>query len=77
MNISVEITENILEYLDSKVQQGLFKSRSEVVRSAIREMIQKDIEHQLRAKGIKPRDLSKLRNEAASDLIAKKFKKLS
>jgi len=77
MNISVEVTENLLEYLDTKVKLGFYKSRSEVVRSAIREMIHRDIEQQLRAKGIKPKDLQKMRSEVAGELIARKYKKLS
>ena len=52
MNISIEVTGNLLKYLDSKVHSGFFKSRSEVVRQAIREMIQDDLAGQLEAKGI-------------------------
>jgi putative addiction module CopG family antidote len=76
MNISVEITSDILEYLDIKVKSGLFKSRSEVVRSAIREMIQKDLEEQLRTKGLTPAKLRALRKKVAGEIIAKKYKEL-
>lgn len=76
MNISVEVTGDILEYLDTKVKNGLYKSRSEVIRSAIREMIQRDLEEQLRAKGITPKNLKKLRREAAGEVIGRKYKKL-
>ena len=76
MNISVEVTGELLEYLDTKVKNGLYKSRSEVIRTAIREMIQKDLEEQLRAKGITPNSLKKLRHEAAGEVIGRKYKKL-
>jgi len=77
MNISIEITGEILEYLNSKVESGLYKSRSEAIRNAIREMIRKDLEEQLRAKGISPKNIKKLRKEAAGEIIEKKYKKLS
>lgn len=76
MNISIEITGEILEYLNSKVQSGLYKSRSEVIRNAIREMIQNDLEEQLRAKGITPKKLKELRKEVAGGIIVKKYKEL-
>ena len=73
MNISVEVTGNLLEYLDKKVQSGLYKSRSEVVREAIREMIQRDLQEQMLAKGITLEKLEKLRGEVSDELIKKKF----
>ena len=76
MNISVEVTGDILEYLDIKVKSGLFKSRSEVIRSAIREMIHKDLEEQLRTKGLTPEKLRALRKKVAGDIITKKYKEL-
>ena len=76
MNISIEITGEILEYLNTKVECGLYKSRSEVIRNAIREMIQKDMEEHLRNKGISPTNLKELRKEVAGVIIAKKYKKL-
>ncbi len=76
MNISIEITGEILEYLNSKVECGLYKSRSEVIRNAIRDMIQKDLEEQLRKKGITPKKLKELRKEVAGGIIAKKYKEL-
>ena len=73
MNISVEVTGNLLEYLDKKVQSGLYKSRSEVVREAIREMIQRDLKELMEAKGITIEELEKLREEVSGELIKKKF----
>ncbi|MCK4615172.1 MAG: ribbon-helix-helix protein, CopG family [Thermoplasmata archaeon] len=77
MNISVEITGNLLEYLNSKVKKGTYKSRSEVIRTAIREMIKRDLEMQLQAKGITPENLSKLRDEVAREIIEKKYSDLA
>lgn len=73
MNISIEVTGNLLEYLNKKVQSGLYKSRSEVVREAIREMIQRDFKEQMKEKGITIDDLEKLRGEVSGELIKKKF----
>lgn len=75
MNISIEVTGNLLDYLDKKVQLGLYKSRSEVVREAIREMIRRDLQEQMEAKGLTMEELDKLRGEVSSELIKKKFGK--
>jgi len=77
MNVSVEVTGNLLDYLDQKVKQGYYKSRSEVVRNAIRLMIQKDIEEQLRLKGLDPETFEKIREETSGELLEKKFPKLA
>ena len=73
MNISVEVTGNILEYLNKQVQTGLYKSRSEVVREAIREMIQKDLQEQMESKGITLENLDELREEVSGEIIKRKF----
>ena len=77
MNISVEITGNLLEYLNLKVESGTYKSRSEVVRQAIRLLIQMDLEQQLKEKGIDPKNLDKLRDEVSGEVLGKKYKKLT
>jgi putative addiction module CopG family antidote len=74
MNISVEVTNDILRYLDAKVKEGLYKSRSEVVRTAIREMIQQDLSEQLKMKGITKKQLQQLREHVAGDILDEKFK---
>lgn len=74
MNISVEVTNDILRYLDAKVKEGLYKSRSEVVRTAIREMIQQDLSEQLKMKGITKKQLQQLRGHVAGDILDEKFK---
>ena len=75
MNISIEVTGNLRDYLDKKVQLGLYKSRSEVVREAIREMIRRDLQEQMEAKGLTMEELEKLRGEVSGELIKKKFGK--
>ncbi len=75
MNISVEVTPDLLKYLDGKVKAGMFKSRSEVVREAIRDMIQRDLQEQLKAKGITPKDIDNLRDDVAKELLRKKYGK--
>ena len=77
MNISIEVTGELLEYLDGKVKSGFFKSRSEVVRTAIREMIQKDLAEQLDQAGLTKENLKELRKEVSSGIIRKKFPELS
>ncbi len=73
MNISVEVTGNLLKYLDSKVRSGMYKSRSEVVRQAIREMIEDDLAGQLEAKGITLDDIEDLREEVSPELLERKY----
>ena len=77
MNISVEVTGSLLEYLNQKVESGTYKSRSEVVRQAIRLLIQMDLEQQLKEKGIDPDNLDELRNEVSREVLGKKYKKLA
>ena len=77
VNISVEVTGDLLKYLDAKVQRGLYKSRSEVVRSAIRQMIQMDLEEMLKAKGLTPEEFEEIRSSIAGEKVAKKYKKLA
>lgn len=77
MNISVEVTGELLDYLESKVEEGLFKSRSEVVRAAIREMIQKDLQYQLKEKGLSEEEMKKLREEEAGEILEEKYPGLS
>jgi putative addiction module CopG family antidote len=77
MNISIEITGNILKYLDMKVKKGLYKSRSEVIREAIREMLRKDLQFQLEAKGLTIKDLEKMRDKVAGEIVEKKYNKLT
>ncbi len=77
MNVSVEVTGNLLDYLDQKVKQGFYKSRSEVVRNAIRLMIQKDLEEQLRQKGLDPETFKEIKKETSGELLVKKFKGLT
>jgi len=77
MNISVEVTGNLLEFLNEKVKSGIYKSRSEAVREAIRLLIQNDLEYQLKEKGIDPNNLDKYRDEVAEEVLGKKYKKIT
>jgi|Deesub1362A_J573_1020465.scaffolds.fasta_scaffold00631_11 putative addiction module CopG family antidote len=74
MNISIELTPELLDYIENQVKKGRYKSRSEVVREAIRMMIKEDLERLLEEKGL---DLSKLeegREKVSGVLIEKMFK---
>ena len=76
MNISVEVTGNLLEFLNEKVNSGIYKSRSEAVREGIRLLIQRDLEYQLKERGIDPKNLDEYRDEVAGAVLGKKYKKL-
>ncbi|MBN2543023.1 hypothetical protein JXI42_09185 [bacterium] len=60
MNINIEITGNLLEYLDQKVKDGYFKNRGDVVREAVRMMIREDLETEFNNKGLNPEEFEKL-----------------
>jgi putative addiction module CopG family antidote len=77
MNVSIEVTGNLLDYLDKKVKMGLYKSRSEVVRSAIRLMIQQDLEEQFKEAGLDPVEFSKARKKISGELLEKRYKDLA
>lgn len=77
MNISVEVTGNLLEFLNEKVSSGIYKSRSEAVREGIRLLIQRDLEYQLKQQGIDPKNLDKYRDEITGKVLGKKYKKLA
>lgn len=76
MNISIEVTPGIIDYLDSKVRKGMYKSRSEVIREAIREMLRQDMLREMADKGVTPEDLMNLRKDVAHGILEKKYKKL-
>ena len=73
MNVSIELTKDLLKYLDGKVGVG-YTSRSEVTRDAIRKLIQEDIRRQARLKMITLRDLDGERKSVAGELIEKKYR---
>jgi len=77
LNVSVEVTGNLLDYLDEKVRSGLFKSRSEVVRTAIRNMIQEDLEKQIEDAGLDPKTFRKMRKKVSGDLVEERYKELA
>ena len=73
MNISIEVTEGLIEYLDEKVKKGLYKSRSEVVRSAIRMMMKEDIARELREVGLTPEEFRRLKREVGRELVKEMY----
>ena len=76
MNISLELTGNILEYLEEKVASGSYKSRGDVIKEAVREMIQRDLMKQLKEKGLNSlEEFEKARNEISGELLEKTFNK--
>jgi putative addiction module CopG family antidote len=74
LNISVELTGNLLEYIERLVQSGLYKSRSEVIREAIRAMIQRDIREQIKVKGLDIEEFDRVREEVSGEILEKKYK---
>ncbi len=76
MNISVELTPELFEYLEKKVKSGKYKSRSEVVREAVRMMMKADIERILEEKGIDLEKFEDERDKVSGELIGRKYKGL-
>lgn len=73
MNISIELTPELLEYIEDKVKKGTYKSRSEVVREAIRMMVKADLEKALEEKGLDLKKLEEGREEVMGELLERKF----
>ena len=73
MNISIEVTKDLLDYLDGKVGQG-YTSRSEVTRDAIRKLIQEDIRREARMRSLTLDELNKTRIDISGELIEKKYR---
>jgi len=76
MNISVELTPELFEYLEKKVKSGKYKSRSEVIREAVRMMMKADIERILEEKGIDLEKFEDERDKVSGELIGRKYKGL-
>ena len=74
MNVSVELTPDLLEYVEKKVKSGYYKSRSEVIREAIRMMIKADLEKILEEKGLDLETFKKEREIISGEVIERKFK---
>ncbi len=74
MNISVELTPELVEYIESKVRTGRYKSRSEVIREAIRMMIKSDLEKMLEEKGFDLKKFEEEREKISGELIERKYK---
>ncbi len=74
MNISVEMTQNLLDYLRLKEQSGLYTSRSEVVRDSLRRMMADDLS--LVAKGITLSEFKQLKRRAGEEIVKERFPEL-
>ncbi|MBE8539651.1 ribbon-helix-helix protein, CopG family [Geoglobus acetivorans] len=74
--MSVELTPELLEYIERKVKSDKYKSRSEVVREAIRMMMKADLEKLLEEKGIDLKKFEEERGKISGELIEKKYGKL-
>ncbi|RLI76905.1 type II toxin-antitoxin system ParD family antitoxin [Archaeoglobales archaeon] len=72
--MSVELTPELVEYIESKVRTGRYKSRSEVVREAIRMMIKSDLEKMLEEKGFDLKKFEEEREKVSGELIERKYK---
>lgn len=70
----MELTGNLLDYVEKLVKTGLYKSRSEVIREAIRAMIQRDLRERIMAKGLTQKEFERLRKEISGELLEKKYK---
>ena len=73
MNVSVELTRDLLKYMDGKVGRE-YKSRSEAVRDAIRLMIREDLRRQARLKDVTKERLSETRDHVAEELLRGKYR---
>ncbi len=76
MNVSVELTPELLDYIERKVRSGKYKSRSEVVREAIRMMMKSDLERILEEKGIDLEKFEEEREKVSGELIERKYGKI-
>ena len=74
MNISVELTQDMLDYLRLKEQSGLYTSRSEIVRDALRRMMGDDLS--LVAKGVTLSEFRQLRKRAGEEIVKERFPEL-
>lgn len=74
MNISVEMTQQLLDYLRLKEQSGLYTSRSEVVRDSLRRMMADDLS--LVAKGITLSEFKQLKKRAGEEIVKERFPEL-
>jgi Arc/MetJ-type ribon-helix-helix transcriptional regulator len=64
----------MLDYLRLKEQSGLYTSRSEVVRDALRRMMADDLS--LVAKGITLNEFKQLRKRAGEEIVRERFPEL-
>ena len=73
MNVSVELTKDLLRYLDCKVGRE-YTSRSEVTRDAIRKMMHDELKLKARLKNLTIDELERTREDVAKGLIKGKYR---
>ncbi|MFH1722866.1 MAG: ribbon-helix-helix domain-containing protein [Candidatus Altiarchaeota archaeon] len=76
MNVSVELTKDLMEYVEKKRRSGLYKSRSEVFRDALRKMINEELSSGVRSK-LSPEDFKRLRKEVGEKIVKARFPEMS
>jgi Arc/MetJ-type ribon-helix-helix transcriptional regulator len=74
MNISVELTKDLIGYLKSKEKSRLYTSRSEVVRDALRRMMMDDLS--MAAGTITMSEFKKMRKRVGEEIVKERFPEL-
>jgi Arc/MetJ-type ribon-helix-helix transcriptional regulator len=70
MNVSIELTPDLVNYLKSK-REGGYTSRSEVVRDALRKMMMDDLS--LAARKVSPEEFENRRKIVGEDIVRARF----
>ena len=73
MNVSVELTRDLLKYLDSKVGRE-YTSRSEVTRDAVRKMMHEELKQKARLRNLTVEQMEKTREDVARELLKGKYR---
>ena len=73
MNVSVELTKDLLRYLDCKVGKE-YTSRSEVARDAIRKMMHEELRQKARLRNLTTDEMERTREDVAKGLLKGKYR---
>ncbi len=76
MNVSVELTPDLADYVEKKRQSGLYKSRSEVIRDALRHMINEELRAGVRSR-LSPAEFKRVRKEVGDKIVRQRFPELA
>jgi len=74
MNISIELTPDLLRYLKSKEESGTYISRSEIVRDALRRMMRDDVS--VAAESMTMEEFERRKKEVGEELVRETHPKL-